>query len=142
MVAPKEGTFLTPQLYENTFGITSISLNDGSSYKATFIKSKKTRILEEKSEEIFGEASKLEFEPKVEIHSDLEIKIGLLFEQPNLMTLGGVANIEIEVKEPSIFKSAKTLKPIDGNSFKDGKPKLAGEVPPIIIDYEEAKKIA
>ena len=52
------------------------------------------------------------------------------------MTLGGVANVEIEVKEPSIFKSAVTLKQMELSSFEKGKPKLQGEVPPIIINYE------
>ena len=45
------------------------------------------------------------------------------------------------MKEPSIFKSALTLKPMDMNSFKSGKPKMAGELPPIILNYEQAKRI-
>ena len=57
------------------------------------------------------------------------------------MTVGGIAKIEIVVKEPSIFKSALTLKPMDMNSFKSGKPKMAGELPPIILNYEQAKRI-
>ena len=52
------------------------------------------------------------------------------------MTMGGVANIEIAVKEPSIFKSAVTLKQMELDSFKTGKPMLQGEVPPIIVNYE------
>ena len=47
MVAPKEGTFLSPKLYDNTFGMTSESLVDGSKFTASFGKSKKQRMLEE-----------------------------------------------------------------------------------------------
>ena len=39
MVAPKEGTFLPPKLYDNTFGMSSVSLADGSKYEAEFAKS-------------------------------------------------------------------------------------------------------
>ena len=51
MVAPKTGTFLSPKLYDNTFGMVSESLVDGSKFKASFAKSKKQRLLEEKSED-------------------------------------------------------------------------------------------
>ena len=38
MVAPKNGTYLSPVLYDKTFGMTSVSLNDGSMFKASFVK--------------------------------------------------------------------------------------------------------
>ena len=65
------------------------------------------------SSKLIGEASKLGFVPNVEIHSDLEIKIGLEFENPDILSVGGVARIEIDVRELSIFKSAITLKPMN-----------------------------
>jgi len=57
------------------------------------------------------------------------------------MTIGGAANLGMEIKEPSIFKSAKTLKSMSEDSFDGGKPELKGEVPPIIADPEEAETI-
>ena len=45
------------------------------------------------------------------------------------------------IKEVSVFKSLKTLKSLDKNSFADGKPKLDGGLPAQIDDPEEAKEI-
>ena len=65
------------------------------------------------------------------------MKIGIIFDNPNdVMTFSGVASFEMDVKEPSIFKSKKTLKAMDKNSFEGGKTSLQGEVPPIIKDKE------
>ena len=133
MVAPKDGTFLSPKLYSNTFGLTSESLIDGTIFDADFSQSKRQRMLAEKPD---GEASKLGFTPKVEIHSDVEVKIGLVFDDPSQMSIGGKAAVAIAIKEPSIFKNAKDLKPMSKNSFEGGNPELKGEVPPIINDKE------
>ncbi len=45
------------------------------------------------------------------------------------------------LKEVSVFKTKKTLKALDSNAFKGGKPKLQGGLPPIIDDPESAEKI-
>ena len=55
--------------------------------------------------------------------------------------MGGLASIELFIKEVSIFKSATTLKPLDMASFEKGVPKMIMEVPPIISNYEQAKSI-
>ena len=81
MIAPKEGSFLSPKLYGSTFGLTSESLIDGTVFEADFTQSKNQRMLEQKV--IDGEASKLGFTPKVEIHSDKEVKIGMVFDDPS-----------------------------------------------------------
>lgn len=47
----------------------------------------------------------------------------------------------MEIKEPTIFKSAKTLQSMTKDSFDGGLPQLKGEVPPIIVDKEEAEAI-
>ena len=139
MVAPKEGTFLSPKLYDNTFGMISVSLVDGSVFNAGFNKSRRQRILEEGS--IEGEADKLGYTPKVVTHSGKEVKIEIVFDDPKKMTMGGTADLGMEIKEPSIFKSAKTLSSMSKDSFEGGKPELQGELPPIIADPEEAVKI-
>ena len=54
------------------------------------------------------------------------------------MKMGGTADLGLEVKEPSIFKSAKTLSSMSKDSFEGGKPELNEELPPIIGDPEEA----
>ena len=55
--------------------------------------------------------------------------------------MGGTADLGLEVKEPSIFKSAKTLSSMSKDSFEGGKPELNEELPPIIGDPEEAVQI-
>ena len=134
MVAPKAGTFLPPKLYDNTFGMSSVSKIDGTTFNADFKKSKKQRMLEGK--ETDGEAAKLGYTPKVVIHSATEVKIGLEFDNPQEVSIGGAADLGMEIKEPSIFKSAKTMKSMSEDSFDGGKPKLKGEVPPIVSDKE------
>ena len=75
----------------------------------------------------------------MEVHTEKEVKIALKFDDPSQMTIGGAANLGMAIKEPSIFKSAKTLKSMSEDSFEGGKPELTGEVPPIIDDTEEAE---
>ena len=99
----------------------------------------KQRLLEES--EVEGEASKLGYTPFVETHSSKEVKIGLVFDNPDVMAMGGASNLGMAIKEPSIFKSAKTMKSMSEDSFKGGKPELNGEVPPIVNDPKLAKSI-
>ena len=139
MMAPKQGTFLSPKLYDNTFSMTSVSLVDGSIFNASFNKSKSQRMLKEGS--IEGEADQLGFTPKVVTHSGKEIKIEIIFDDPKKMTMGGTANLGMEIKDSSIFKSAKTLISVSKDSFEGGKPELKGELPPIIDNPEEAVQI-
>ena len=80
MVAPKEGTFLSPKLYDNTFGMKCVSLIDGSVFSAGFNKSNKQRMLSEGR--IEGKADKLGFTPKVVTHSGKEVKIEIEFDDP------------------------------------------------------------
>lgn len=47
----------------------------------------------------------------------------------------------MEVKEVSIFKTKGTMKAMSKDSFKGGVPDIAGALPPIIADKEEAKAI-
>ena len=112
---------------------------DGTSYNAEFKKSKKQRLLE--GSETEGEAAKLGYTPKVIIHSQEQVKIGLEFDNPQEMSIGGAANLGMDIKEPSIFKSAKTMKSMSEDSFDGGKPKLKGEVPPIVSDKVQATTI-
>ena len=35
--------------------------------------------------------------------------MGLEFDNPEVLMVGGAASVEIQVKEPSVFKVAKTL---------------------------------
>lgn len=57
------------------------------------------------------------------------------------MTISGFAETTMEMKEPSIFKSATNLNAMTKDSFPGGKPKLAGALPPIIADPEGAKDL-
>lgn len=138
MVAPDVGVFLPPKLYDNTFGMTSESLVDGSKTTAEFSKSKKQRILEETTDslELKGEASKLSYTPRITIHSAKQVQIKIEYDDPAQVSIGGSASVGMEIKEPSIFKSAKTLKSMSEESFDGGKPQMKNEVPPIINDPE------
>lgn len=44
----------------------------------------------------------------------------------------------MEIKETSIFKSAKDLKSMSKDSFEGGKPELGGGLPPLTTDPEAA----
>ena len=57
------------------------------------------------------------------------------------MSIGGVAEVTIEIKEPSVFKCVQTLKALEKNSFEEGEPKLVGDLPPLIDDIETASKL-
>lgn len=46
MIAPKTGTYLSPKLYDNTFGVAVTSKQDGTTFLGGFNKSKKQRLLE------------------------------------------------------------------------------------------------
>ena len=64
------------------------------------------------------------YTPKVVTHSGKEVKIEIVFDDPKKMTMGGTADLGMEIKEPSIFKSAKTLSSMSKDSFEGGKPEL------------------
>ena len=57
------------------------------------------------------------------------------------MSIGGVAEVTIEIKEPSVFKCVQTLKALEKNSFEEGEPKLVGDLPPLIDDIGTAEQI-
>jgi len=55
--------------------------------------------------------------------------------------MGGEANIKMDIKEVSIFKTKETMKSLSKNSFKGGDPKIDGALPPVIADKKEAESI-
>ena len=71
------------------------------------------------------------YTPKIKTHNSNEIKIAIEFDDPEQMSIGGAAKLGMDIKEPSLFKSAKDLTPMSEDSFDGGKPKLTGEVPPM-----------
>ena len=74
------------------------------------------------------------FSPIIDVHSSRLIGISLRFEDPSFLSVGGVAFLSLLVKEPSLFKSAKSLKPLDASSLVSGKPLYKEELPPLIAD--------
>ena len=56
------------------------------------------------------------------------------------MSIGGAAKLGMDIKEPSLFKSAKDLTPMSKDSFDGGKPKLSGEVPPMTSNEDKQKQ--
>ena len=93
------------------------------------------------SEEDIGDASRMAFKPVVSAHTEEGIKMGIEFDDPQEMSVKGQAQLKMKVKELTLFKTKKTMKNLDKNTFKHGEPELGGEVPPVIADEEEAKLI-
>ena len=81
------------------------------------------------------------YTPKLKTHDSKQIKIAIEFDDPEQMSIGGVAELGMDIKQPSVFKSAKDLKSMSKDSFDKGKPKLKGEVPPMTSNPDQAKKI-
>ena len=67
MLAPKEGTKLRPNIYNNILDLGVESENDNSIFKGGFGSSKKQRLLA--STEVEGEASKMAFVPVISNHN-------------------------------------------------------------------------
>jgi hypothetical protein len=55
--------------------------------------------------------------------------------------MSGDANINMDIKEVSIFKTKETMKSLSKNSFEDGNPEINGALPAVISDKEEAASI-
>ena len=85
--------------------------------------------------------NKYAFTPKVVKHDSDGIKIAIEFDQPENLSVSGEAGVAMDIKEVSIFKTKATMKSMSTDSFKGGVPKIAGAVPPIISDKEEAQAI-
>jgi hypothetical protein len=77
------------------------------------------------------------FRPVVSSHTEGGLKMGLEFDNPEEMSMKGTASVKMKVKELKLFKSKKTMKALDRNTFKEGEPNLGGEVPPIVSDEEQ-----
>lgn len=124
MVAPKK--IQGASMYDNVFsvGIQDVNEVDDGGFTGGFTKSKKQRLLE--ADEA---GSKMSFAPKIAQHSGEVLSLGLEFDNPEEMSMGGAARMNIGVKEATVFKSATDL----GSMEKDSKaptPVMSGELPP------------
>jgi len=63
------------------------------------------------------------------------------FDCPEMLSMSGAAQINMDIKEVSIFKTKETMKSLSKSSFKEGTPVINGALPPIISDKEEADAI-
>ena len=70
------------------------------------------------------------FVPVISSHNSTGFEVNIEFENPKKLSVGGSAKMKMEIKEVSVFKSLKTMKSLDKNSFAGGKPKLDGGLPP------------
>ena len=91
--------------------------------------------------EIDGDASKMSFVPKISVHNATGFNVEINFDNPEEMTVGGAAALNMEIKEVSVFKTLATLKPMDDTSFDAGSPELEGGLPPLIDDPDAAEEL-
>ena len=77
----------------------------------------------------------------IKVHNSTTLQIGLKFENPEYLSIGGSAELQMYIKEVTLFRSQRTLKPLDESSFKDGKPEYIGPLPPIQDDPVSAEKL-
>ena len=108
--------------------------SDNSVFKGNF--ETKGRILE--TDGIEEDVSKMFFTPKITNHNETCIAVNLVFETPEELSIGGRASVAIQIKENSVLKSKKTLKPIDSSSFRGKVSELNKVFPPLIHDPEAA----
>ena len=111
--------------YNKIFKVSLNSLENESVYTALF----KNHIDKKRALTSLSE-NKYYFSPSVIHHDKDSIKIALNFENPQVLSIGKKAEIEISVEEPTVFKSANNLKPLMHKHFKNGVSKLKMELPP------------
>lgn len=70
------------------------------------------------------------FIPAVRSHGGKKLVMNMTFDDPEYLSIGGTAQMGMEIKETSLFKSAETLESMTKDSFKGGKPELDGGLPP------------
>ena len=139
MLAPEKGTYLRPKIYNSVMDVGVSSKADGSGFKGGFGTSKKQRRLA--AAELEGEAAKMAFVPVINEHNSTGYSVALEFDDPAALSIGGAAELDMEIKEVSVFKTKATLTAMDAASFESGKPEIGGGLPPIIADPEAAEEL-
>ena len=134
MMVPRK---IDQNMYRNLFDFTVISTIDGSRTQGKFGSASKRRLEETSGDQ----ASQLTFKPVVTEHSTKRIRIKIEFDNPTKLSVSGIANINMRVKEVSVFKSRRSMQSLSNYSFKNGIPDLVGPVPPIIVDQKLADSI-
>ena len=85
-----------------------------------------------KNYKIEEEEDKMIFNPILNTHNSSNFLFDLEFEFADKMSFGETASLIVEIKEPSVFKSLKTLKGLNEINFE-------GPIPPLIPDHDAAK---
>jgi hypothetical protein len=83
-----------------------------------------------------GSVNKFAFSPVVTKHDSNGLKIEIIFDEPESLSVSGEAGVSMAVKEVSVFKTEATMKSMSKDSFKGGDPNISGALPPIIADKE------
>ena len=87
------------KIYGSAFGFNVASTSDDTNFSGDFGETKRDRMLSEK------EVNKFAFTPEVTEHSPDGIKIAIKFDQPEGLSVSGVAGVNMDIKEVSIFKT-------------------------------------
>ena len=95
----------------------------------------------QQAEELEGDAKSMGFSPSIPRHNSTGYSINIDFDKPEFLNIGGTAELQLHIKEVSLFRSLKTLKPLDESAFVSGKPELRGPLPPIIDDPVSAEEL-
>ena len=123
--------------YSVAFKFNVEAKDDGSKTSSDFCSNKKDKKKRRLAEgKIEGEADKMAFVPAVQSHGGKKLVMNMTFDDPEHLSIGGTAQMGMEIKETSLFKSAETLESMTKDSFKGGKPQLNGGLPPQIADKE------
>ena len=64
----------------------------------------------------------------------------LEFDDPDKLQIGGTASASMEVLEPSVIVTKKTLTPLNKNSFSEESPSVKQELPAMSSNYKRDKK--
>ena len=138
MVAPD--TLLKPELYGRIFAMDITSGLDGTTIKGRFGEKKvgeaRRRMLAEQGLDENDAAALLSFRIEVTEHTARKVKLKAVFDNPSAVSALAEDEFSFEVREPSLFKSASTLKALDKSAFGEGDGTIKKTSPPMISDVE------
>ena len=86
-------------------------------------------------------AAALSFRLEVTKHDARGVALRTVFDNPSAVSSISEDVFNFQVKEPSLFKAASNLKPLDTSAFGEGDGTINKVSPPMISDKEEADDI-
>lgn len=117
------------KFFDSLLKISVTSLADDEITTVKFDNTIYRRILTASGEIKFEPINKYNFNPSISSFTEFGIKIKLNFDHLKAFGISGQAIWDLEILEPSIFKSKLMMTSMTKESIFGGKSKIEGEVP-------------